>query len=134
MPFSRGWHWNQRERPQSVQEWLALFTEAEADDLSSERGIDYRNLRDLLKAGKWKEADEETLNVMLKAVGRESKRLLDSDSIDNFPCKDLRTIDQLWVKYSNGRFGFSVQKRIWESVGGNPNADRKTFSNADWET
>ncbi|NEQ19084.1 MAG: hypothetical protein F6K28_03965 [Microcoleus sp. SIO2G3] len=24
---------------------------------------------------------------------------------------------QLWVKYSDGRFGFSVQKRIWESVG-----------------
>ncbi|WP_425335064.1 GUN4 domain-containing protein [Nostoc punctiforme] len=37
--------------------------------------------------------------------------------MDNFPCTDLRTIDQLWVKYSNGRFGFSVQKRIWESVG-----------------
>ncbi|MEH2424372.1 MAG: GUN4 domain-containing protein [Nostoc sp.] len=39
------------------------------------------------------------------------------NSVENFPCTDLRTIDQLWVKYSNGRFGFSVQKRIWESVG-----------------
>jgi hypothetical protein len=37
---------------------------------------------------------------------------------DNFPCADLRTIDQLWVKYSNGRFGFSVQKRIYQSLGG----------------
>ncbi|MBD1921320.1 GUN4 domain-containing protein [Microcoleus sp. FACHB-831] len=112
-----------KDRPQSVQEWLALFTEAEADDLSSERGIDYRNLRDLLKAGKWKEADEETYRVMLKAARRESEGWLDVDSINSFPCKDLRTIDQLWVKYSNGRFGFSVQKRIWESVGGNHNAD-----------
>ncbi|MFM6309566.1 MAG: GUN4 domain-containing protein, partial [Dolichospermum sp.] len=24
------------------------------------------------------------------------------------------TIDQLWVKYSNGRFGFSVQKQIYQ--------------------
>ncbi|HAC63456.1 MAG TPA: hypothetical protein DCF68_07920, partial [Cyanothece sp. UBA12306] len=39
--------------------------------------------------------------------------------IDNFPCEDLRTIDQLWVKYSNGKFGFSVQKKIYiDELGG----------------
>lgn len=99
----------------------------ETDDLSSDKGVDYRHLRDLLKAGKWKEADQETLQVMLKVAGREKEGWLDIDSIENFPCTDLRTIDQLWMKYSNGRFGFSVQKRIWESVGGNPNADDKTW-------
>lgn len=87
------------------------------DDLPSEKRVDYTRLRDLLKAGNWKEADEETLAVMLKAAGREKEGWLNSDSIENFPCTDLRTIDQLWVEYSNGRFGFSVQKRIWESVG-----------------
>jgi len=30
----------------------------------------------------------------------------------------LLTIDQLWVKYRQGRFGFSVQKKIWLEVGG----------------
>jgi hypothetical protein len=35
----------------------------------------------------------------------------------------LRTIDQLWVKYSNGRFGFSVQKRIYQSLGGTKEYD-----------
>jgi hypothetical protein len=74
-------------------------------------------LRDLLKAGNWKKADKETLTVMLKAAGKGAENYLYSDDIKNFPCTDLRTIDQLWVKYSNGRFGFSVQKRIWESVG-----------------
>jgi hypothetical protein len=87
------------------------------DPLPSERGVDYTRLRDLLKAGKWKEADEETLAVMLKVANRETEDWLDSDSIKKFPCTDLRTIDQLWVKYSNAHFGFSVQKRIWESVG-----------------
>ncbi|MFM6508213.1 MAG: GUN4 domain-containing protein [Dolichospermum sp.] len=38
--------------------------------------------------------------------------------MDNFPCADLRTIDQLWVKYSDSRFGFSVQKRIYQGLGG----------------
>ncbi|MEH1909367.1 GUN4 domain-containing protein [Nostoc sp.] len=92
------------------------------DDLSSDKAVDYTRLRNLLKAGEWKEADAETLGVILKAFGREAEAYLDYRSINNFPCTDLRTIDQLWVKYSNGRFGFSVQKRIWESVGGNPYA------------
>ncbi|HEY9708706.1 MAG TPA: caspase family protein, partial [Oculatellaceae cyanobacterium] len=35
------------------------------DDLASERDIDYTKLRDLLKAGQWKEADHETLVVIL---------------------------------------------------------------------
>lgn len=87
------------------------------DNLSSEKGVDYTRLRDLLKAGKWKEADKETVRVMLKAAGKQPDDYLNPEDIEKFPCTDLRTIDQLWVRYSNGRFGFSVQKRIWESVG-----------------
>lgn len=85
-----------------------------ADDLSSERGVDYIRLRDLLAAGRWKEADQETEAVMLKLAGREEKGRLYRNDIENFPCRDLRTINTLWVKYSNGHFGFSVQKRIWQ--------------------
>ncbi|WP_233455389.1 MULTISPECIES: GUN4 domain-containing protein [Nostocales] len=88
------------------------------DDLSSERGIDYTKLRDFLRDGNWREADKETSEVMIKAVGKTSRNLLTSDVLLNFPCQDLSTIDQLWVKYSGGRFGFSVQKRIYSSVGG----------------
>ncbi|MFM9156775.1 MAG: GUN4 domain-containing protein, partial [Dolichospermum sp.] len=77
-------------------------------------GMDYSKLRDLLKAGEWKEADEETRRVMLAVAKRENEGSLDVESIDNFPCADLRTIDQLWVKYSDGKFGFSVQKRIYQ--------------------
>jgi len=39
----------------------------------------------------------------------------------------VRTIDQLWVKYSNGRFGFSVQKRIYQSLGGTSKYDEKVW-------
>ncbi|MFM6266002.1 MAG: GUN4 domain-containing protein, partial [Dolichospermum sp.] len=81
-------------------------------------GMDYSKLRDLLKAGEWKEADEETRRVMLAVAKRENEGSLDVESIDNFPCADLRTIDQLWVKYSDGKFGFSVQKRIYQGLGG----------------
>ncbi len=94
-----------------------------SDDLSSEKGVNYTRLRDLLAAGKWKEADAETLAVMLKVSGREQEGYLNEESINMFPCTDLRTIDQLWVKYSNGRFGFSVQKKIYLSVGGKVDGD-----------
>ncbi len=88
-------------------------------ELKSAKGIDYRILEKLLKEGKWKEADQETFEVMLQAANRVSKGALDVKDIDNFPCEDLRTIDQLWIKYSNGRFGFSVQKKIYmDRLGG----------------
>ncbi len=94
-----------------------IVQSSQTDDHSSDRAIDYTRLRDLLAAGNWKQADEETLTVIIKATGREQLGWLSSESVRNFSCTDLRTIDKLWVKYSNGRFGFSVQKRIWESVG-----------------
>ncbi len=87
-----------------------------SDDLSSEKNVDYTRLRNLLAEGKWEEADKETLAVMLEVAGRETEDSLDVWSIERFPCADLRTIDHLWLKYSDGRFGFSVQKRIWVSL------------------
>ncbi|MEG3834062.1 serine/threonine-protein kinase [Microcoleus sp. Z1_C3] len=93
------------------------------DSLKSARGVDYTRLRDLLAAGKWKEADQETFKVMLKAARREKEGWFDTNSIENFPGDDLWTIDQLWVKYSQGRFGFSVQKKIWLEIGGKVDYD-----------
>ncbi|MGB7712623.1 MAG: serine/threonine-protein kinase, partial [Microcoleus sp.] len=90
-------------------------------------GMDYINLRNLLAAKKWKEADEETERVMLKVAVREKEGYLNIESIEKFPCEDLRTIDQLWVQHSNGRFGFSVQKRIYQSLGGTREYDEKVW-------
>ncbi|WP_375470440.1 GUN4 domain-containing protein [uncultured Nostoc sp.] len=79
---------------------------------------DYTTLKNLLASGSWKEADEETSRVILAIANREKESQLDRESLDNFPCNELRAIDNLWVKYSNGRFGFSVQKRIYRELGG----------------
>ncbi len=84
-------------------------------ELSSEIGISYSDLRNFLAAKKWREADRETAELILKITHQESRGRLSIRSIDNFPCTDLQTINQLWLKYSNGKFGFSVQKEIWES-------------------
>ena len=95
--------------------------------ISAVVGMDYTNLRNLLATKKWREADEETGRVMLKVAGKEEEGWLNTENIDNFPCEDLRTIDQLWVKYSNGHFGFSVQKRIYQSLRGTREYDRSVW-------
>uniref|UniRef100_A0A832M3K9 GUN4 domain-containing protein n=1 Tax=Oscillatoriales cyanobacterium SpSt-402 TaxID=2282168 RepID=A0A832M3K9_9CYAN len=87
------------------------------DDLSSEKGIDYTKLRDLLEAQKWKEADQETYEVMIRAVGKKDGSWFTPEELLKFPCKDLKTINALWVKYSNEHFGFSVQKQIYVECG-----------------
>lgn len=84
-------------------------------------------LTDLLASGRWKEADEETLRIMLQVAGREKEGWLDVQSIKEFPCEDFRAIDQFWLKSSDGRFGFSVQKQIWKSVGGKFNANDQIY-------
>jgi hypothetical protein len=60
-------------------------------------------------------------------MGREEDGYLSINDIENFPCADLRKIDQLWVKYSKGKFGFSVQKKIYQSLGGTKEYDRKVW-------
>ncbi|MFB2838336.1 GUN4 domain-containing protein [Floridanema evergladense] len=90
-------------------------------------GIDYTNLQNLLAAEKWGEADRETARIMLKIAKREEEGRLISEDMRAFPWENLRTIDQLWVKCSNGRFGFSVQQKIWLKIGGKPDYDYKVW-------
>ncbi|MDZ8091152.1 MULTISPECIES: GUN4 domain-containing protein [unclassified Nostoc] len=112
------------ERYQSVDEVIQALN---AENLNSAVGIDYTILQKLLASGKWREADQETWKLMLKISHREKECYLRVEDIKQFPCQDLLTIDRLWVKYSNGRFGFSIQKQIWDSVGGKPDLDLETW-------
>ena len=95
----------------------SLLQRTAGNDLVSEVGIDYTRLRDLLARKKWKEADQKTWDVLAQALGKSPGYYLQISDIKKLPCEDLWTIDKLWVKYSSGRFGFSVQKYIYEDVG-----------------
>ncbi|MGB7443200.1 MAG: GUN4 domain-containing protein, partial [Coleofasciculaceae cyanobacterium] len=80
--------------------------------------VDYQPLQNFLAAGKWQKADQETGQVMCQVAGKFPGNYLQASDIEKFPCQDLQKIDQLWLKYSRGRFGFSVQKQIFEQVAG----------------
>lgn len=86
----------------------------------------YEALLNFLANGRWQEADDETYQVMKTVAGGS----LSVEAIKKFPCEDLQIIDQLWVKFSGGQFGFSVQKQIYVEAG-NPldgKYHRDTFS------
>lgn len=69
----------------------------------------------------WKEAEQETSAIVLKISDRAKEDWLEPEYTQKLPCQDLRIIDDLWARYSNGRFGFTVQKYIWESSSVNKN-------------
>jgi hypothetical protein len=78
----------------------------------------YARLETLLKAQDFRAADLETDKVMLAVAKRENEGWLRIEDAEKFPCKELRSIDQLWLKYSRGKFGISVQQQIYQSLGG----------------
>lgn len=78
----------------------------------------YQPLEQYLQNGQWEEADEETYRLMITTVGKEVGQDFEPDELLTFPCDELLAIDGLWVQYSQGKFGFSVQKEIYLSVGG----------------
>ncbi|MEI1374143.1 GUN4 domain-containing protein [Nostoc sp. UHCC 0926] len=126
--FSSRWYKNKHNQTKHAWECQMMSStnpqrkpSEDEDDLRSDRFVDYTQLRDLLKAREWLQANEETLAVMLKATGSQKEGELSSIYIEKLPCTDLHTIDQLWEKYSGEYFGFSEQKRIWERVGKNYN-------------
>ena len=101
------------------------------DLVSRKTGIDYRQLRDLLKAKKWSEADIHTYRLVeqvVKTAKRENKGIyIELKTIANFSCPDIRTIDSLWQEYSGNKFGFSSQQKIWQTVN-----EKGDFSTQTW--
>ncbi len=74
-------------------------------------------LRKLLTNQDFKEADIETRKILLHLSGRTHEGVLRNIDIENISCQDFREIDNLWIRYSKGRFGYSIQRQIWKKHG-----------------
>ncbi|NES83397.1 MAG: hypothetical protein F6K10_19430 [Moorea sp. SIO2B7] len=97
-------------------------------ELLSENGQDYQMVKNSLfnhflaelhffmKSANWKDADLKNVRIMLYIADREKEGWLDRPDIKNFSCQKLRTLNTLWVKHSDGKFGFSVQKQILDKI------------------
>jgi GUN4-like/ARM-like repeat domain, GUN4-N terminal len=89
--------------------------------LRSEKGLDYTQLQDLLIGQAYEDADRLTLEKFCELAGElaTKRKWVYFTDVEQFPITDLQTIDALWFVYSEGKFGFSVQRDLWASLGQN---------------
>ena len=91
----------------------------------------YPQLENRLRNNNWEEADRLTSEIIWELAGTSQKRSFRAEVSRDFSCEDLRTIDAFWTKYSDGHFGFSVQRSIWQSSDVNENLI-KFMSHVGW--
>ncbi|NJM18372.1 MAG: hypothetical protein HC907_06500 [Richelia sp. SM1_7_0] len=94
-----------------------VYTQSLKEHLLNE--LDY-----LMREKRWREADIKNYQFLLTSAGREDYLRLDDIKNKNL-CGDLKQLDKLWVDNSKGRFGYSVQKKIYLSF--------KNSLDFDWE-
>ena len=119
------------EQPEQLEEVSVTSTSKKIALISPKTGIDYTKLRDLLKEGKWSEADLHTYQLVeqiIKSAKNDNQHIfIELKTIAEYSCPDVRTVDYLWKKYSNNQFGFSPQQQVWQNV--NQDGD---FSTQTW--
>jgi hypothetical protein len=81
----------------------------------SQTSLNYNKLKSLLADTKWQEANQETWNLLCFAAHKNQGAVLSNEDIKQLDCEVLRTIDQMWRQYSQGRYGFSVQSQVYMS-------------------
>nr|YP_009392396.1 hypothetical protein [Caloglossa monosticha]ARW60958.1 hypothetical protein [Caloglossa monosticha] len=84
----------------------------------------YKELNNMLKEQKFKEADKITQTYLIQLVQQNTntkRKWLYFTDIYLIPAYDLFLIDLLWKVYSDNKFGFSIQRNIWLSCNKNWN-------------
>lgn len=90
-------------------------------NLPSGKGIDYIPLATMLATGDFKGADQFTRDNLIKISGAEAagRNFVYWTEVKKIPSVDLATMERLWLEYSDGNFGYSIQKRVWDLELGN---------------
>lgn len=91
--------------------WLAV---------SSAQGLDYGPLQRALIQQHFEEADRLTSEHLRQLAGTDAVKrgYVYYSEVPPMAAADLESLDRLWVVYSQGRFGFSVQLRLLRSLAG----------------
>jgi hypothetical protein len=104
-----------------------------APKIETECDADYGPLLKALQNGEWELADQLTRDMLIWIGGpaMRKRNFVYFAEAKKLPLKDMRTIDNLWTTYSKGKFGYSVQRQIWNSkkVNGDFN---KFVTEIDW--
>ena len=86
----------------------------------SAMGQDHQPLQQALSTEAFEEADRLTMASLRQMAGPAAveRGYVFFSEVPAVAMVDLDTIDRLWVAYSRGRYGFSVQRRLLKACGG----------------
>ncbi|XP_073284341.1 tetrapyrrole-binding protein, chloroplastic-like [Primulina huaijiensis] len=89
-----------------------------ATDHSTSHNISFDLLQQHLSSQNFQLADEETRRLIMVLAGESAQKrgYVFFSEVQFIPESDLKTIDELWKQYSDNKFGYSVQKKIWKKV------------------
>ncbi|NJR38239.1 MAG: hypothetical protein HC781_04520 [Leptolyngbyaceae cyanobacterium CSU_1_4] len=114
----------------STQKFLQTHFPQGVVPLQSSNGIDYAPLQALLAQQDFQAADRLTLEKMCELAGSATQKWFYFTAVQSFPTTDLQTINRLWLAHSEGKFGFSVQRELWLSLGKDW---EKLWTQIDWK-
>ena len=88
--------------------------------MPSSCGIDYSDLQRALLREQFEEADRLTSCALRQLAGEQAvqRGYVYFSEVPPMEALDLTTIDRLWIAYSQGRFGFTVQSRLLRALDG----------------
>ena len=72
-------------------------------------------LKKALEEKRFQDADNETRSLLIRQAGPDAVKRgwVYFTEIRTIPVVDMATVDGLWKAYSNGKFGYSVQRELW---------------------
>lgn len=78
--------------------------------------LSFNLLEQHLASQDFRQADEETRRLLIVLAGEAAVKrgYVFFSEVQFISELDLKAIDELWRQHSNGRYGYSVQKRIWD--------------------
>ncbi|BFM38545.1 GUN4 domain-containing protein [Synechocystis sp. LKSZ1] len=76
----------------------------------------YKPLIQALHNREWEKADQETAHLIFKDCGAKNA-YLEISELQSIPVETLFLINELWLYFSQGHFGFSAQKQVLDQVG-----------------
>ncbi|MCC5634863.1 GUN4 domain-containing protein [Nostoc sp. CHAB 5844] len=113
-------HLNSNFKEEYIKLLSNISSRVKSNSISSKR-LDFTKLKTLLEALNFKEADIETDHLILRAVNKARHNLITSKDLSKLDFSIIYDIDCLWMKYSEGKFGFIVQQVIWNMLNNQSN-------------
>jgi len=100
-------------------------TDIAPPQVESSCGFDYVPLLTALQTGEFREADQLTRDALITLAGDEAikRGFVYFAEVPKLPVEDMATLERLWQTYSNGKFGYAVQRQAFESKKVNKNFD-----------